>query len=485
MSEKTVLFEVATGFMNYKLCYKFTDSAGYFAYDNYGVHSLPVTGETMTQDEVEHVFKTLTKTQNIVTYLLRATTIATPKTDQTTITSAATALVTSDVKQSAKIFQVLYGMNYDFNSFAVNVVASMDADNITDFIGPYAQQVKTAYDAGNGEQPQKLLLTLVNASSGDAEKVEAILEGWRQMAESSEVELSTDNSFQFSDGSEVTLEPLPESTRRRMLSDTPTKVRINRFECVMIDSDITEGYCYEVLINGSVDEKLDKAYSLTYMKRDPDDTACATKKNIQAVGWTLKESEEANECTFSNGKAILTGTSFGVVTTSTSSPVAPSQLDTTVLTVLLVVSMIIFIILFIGLGYALWVYVHPAEPVNMEEMWGGFDEDRKKNLEQKRAERLARKQKLLEMEADFDSSDSDSSSDAGTVNLDDVYNDLLPMVDEGSDEEDLHASYTEAIRTANESSMYAQQAAENTDIVQEEEMQKEEDLGEVRNSSQQ
>ena len=253
----------------------------------------------------------------------------------------------------------------------------------------------------------------------------------------------------------------------------------------MIDSDITEGYCYEVLINGSVDEKLDKAYSLTYMKRDPDDTACATKKNIQAVGWTLKESEEANECTFSNGKAILTGTSFGVVTTSTSSPVAPSQLDTTVLTVLLVVSMIIFIILFIGLGYALWVYVHPAEPVNMEEMWGGFDEDRKKNLEQKRAERLARKQKLLEMEADFDSSDSDSSSDAGTVNLDDVYNDLLPMVDEGSDEEDLHASYTEAIRTANESSMYAQQAAENTDIVQEEEMQKEEDLGEVRNSSQQ
>ena len=175
-----------------------------------------------------------------------------------------------------------------------------------------------------------------------------------------------------------------------------------------------------------------------------------------------------------------------MVTTSPSSPEPPSQLDTTVLTVLLVVSMIIFIVLFIGLGYALWVYVHPAEPVNMEEMWGGFDEDRKKNLEQKRQERLERKQKLLEMEANFYSSDSDSSDDQGGENRETIYDDLMPPVDEGSeDEEDLHASYNEAIHTANDSSLYAQQAAESTDIVQEEEMRKEEDLGEVRSSGSQ
>ena len=123
-------------------------------------------------------------------------------------------------------------------------------------------------------------------------------------------------------------------------------------------------------------------------------------------------------------------------------------------------------------------------------MWAGFAEERQKNLEEKRKERAERKRKLLEMENAHNLSDeeysdysdysySDSDSDGGDLSGDmvnSVYDDLMARPSEVREDGD----YDTAIRSANESSMYAQNAAENTDIVPDMTMERDADIGEVR-----
>ena len=157
--------------------------------------------------------------------------------------------------------------------------------------------------------------------------------------------------------------------------------------------------------------------------------------------------------------------------------------------VVLLILLVIFVLLFIGLGYTLWVYVHPMEPEEVNSMWDSFEEDRRKNLEQRRAERAERKKKLIEMEeqaalsddddySDSSYSDSDSGSDNGGNGdlANSMYDDLMARPEETDDDGD----YNTAIRSANDSSMFAQQAAENTDIVPDTNMERDADMGEVR-----
>ena len=57
-----------------------------------------------------------------------------------------------------------------------------------------------------------------------------------------------------------------------------------------------------------------------------------------------------------------------------------------------------------------------------------------------------------------------------------MYDDLMARPEETDDDGD----YNTAIRSANDSSMFAQQAAENTDIVPDTNMERDADMGEVR-----
>ena len=336
----------------------------------------------------------------------------------------------------------------------------------------------TAYEAGDSDNPQSLLLMMINDfrnTPNAKEKIDAIMEGWRGISESVE---SSDGSFVFSDGSEVTLSPIVGSRR---LQEATQSVKINRYECVMIDMDITEGYCYEVLIDNRVDGRLSSEMVLSYTKRDPEDTHCASKLDIISIGWELRQANVNQNCDFENGKVFVNGTSFGVVSSFVPQTPSTAEIDTTVLTVLLVLAMVIFALLFIGLAYALWVYVHPESPVDVDDLWRDFDKKRKENLENKRKERALRKQKLIQMEQqyvpDMDMDRSDEGEDE-----EDNFNDRYQAMLSPDGEIDEVTNYQMAIHSVNESGQYAQQVAENTDIFQDDEMLREPDLGEVRRS---
>ena len=477
LNEKTAVFTLTSGFMNYKLCYQFTNSQGFFEYAEYMVNMLPVSTEKMTEEEVKHVFSKLSSPQSIISYLMRATTVEPVKVEKEVITNAASSLVLTDVAFSPKVFQVLYGMNYDIDTFAKTVVPQLDVANVTTFVGSYAQQVKVAYESGTGSKPQQMLLDLVTNVGADSAKVDAIIEGWRQLADSSATkEVSGETSFDFSDGSQVTLTPVG-SSRRLAGESEAAMIKINRFECSMVDMEILEGPCFEVLINGNVANELPTPYWLEYTRRDMDDTACASKESIQAMVWTKKP--EGETCVIKGATARLQGKKFGVVTTSTISPDAPAVFDTTVLTVLLVICMVIFFILFVAFGYALWVYVHPKTPKEANDLWNDFDSERQKRLDQRREDRKRRKQELMEMEKQFDMGAESEETDEEHADFA-LFQNAMPNA-EGSDVDEM-SDFMEALHGVNESSKYAQMSAENAEIVQEDVMDRDEDVGEVRDS---
>lgn len=488
LEEGVAKFTVAQGFNDYKLCYNFAESAGFFAFDGFRTYVLPAEESKLVAAEVATVYRKASATQTIVTYLLRA--MDAEKAEKELILDASSALVQEEVSLSAKVMAVLYGMNLDINAFAVRVVKEMNATQVAPFVGSYASQVAVAYSSGNSENPQKLLLQMMASVNGDQEKMREVLEGWRSTASSAEKDVSTSDevSLDFSDGSSVSFSPV--SSSRRLAESEAVSVKVNKFQCFMIDVDITEGFCYEVLINGSTMNELEKPMRLTYDKRDKDDTHCASKADLTTVGWTEREADNNSDCFFSNGKAAIEGVRFGVVTTHKPTGAQPAKINPKALSVVLVMAIVIFVLLFIGLSYTLWVYVHPAEPVDVDSMWAGFAEERQKNLEEKRKERAERKRKLLEMENAHNLSDeeysdysdysySDSDSDGGDLSgemVNSVYDDLMARPSEVREDGD----YDTAIRSANESSMYAQNAAENTDIVPDMTMERDADIGEVR-----
>jgi hypothetical protein len=384
---------------------------------------------------------------------------------------------------------VLYSLNLDIDSFTKTVVGNLDAEDVADFVGSYAKQVSDAFSAGNSQNPQTLLLDLYN-SIDDDEKKQAIIDGWRSQADSAELD-STGGSFDF--GDDDTFE-ITSGSRRRLADAASKKITVNRFECKMIDTEILEGKCYEILIDGSVTTALDSPVTISYSMRDSKDTHCVRKESIVSTGWVETKAEDGNSaCSFSNNKASITDRQFGVVSTNlVSDSTVQTKVDPKVLTGILVVAIVIFVMLFVGLAYALWVYTHPPEPVDVNKMWAGFDEERKKNLQEKREARFLRKMEIEDMEDDLDYSDSDSDSNSdsdsdGHNNTDsnDVYDDMMkPMTSESdSNSEGASGNYDSAINAANDASKFAQQAAENTDIVQEEEMEREEELGEVKPAS--
>ena len=484
--ESAANFTISSGFLGRKLCYNFVDSAGFFAFEDFKTFVLPESGDKFVASEVRTVYAELSSTARIATYLLDA--VAREKTEKDTILDASSALVQEDVSYSAKVMAVLYGMNYDIDGFAKKVVKEMNATMVPAFVGSYASQVSAAYSSGNSENPQKLLLQLLAEVNGDPEKMEKVLEGWRSTADKGEADVDGSSSadISFSDGSSVSFET---SSSRRLADSATKKVTVNKYQCYMVDVDITEGFCYEVLIDGSTANKLDKEVRFKYDKRDKDDTHCASKADIMAVGWNEREADNNNDCSFESGRAVLTGSTFGVVTTHQPSGAQPTKINPKALSVILIMSIVIFVLLFIGLGYTLWVYVHPMEPEEVNSMWDSFEEDRRKNLEQRRAERAERKKKLIEMEeqaalsddddySDSSYSDSDSGSDNGGNGdlANSMYDDLMARPEETDDDGD----YNTAIRSANDSSMFAQQAAENTDIVPDTNMERDADMGEVR-----
>ena len=480
LEDTTAVFTLDSGFMNHTLCYNFYQSQGYFAYDDYSVNILPVesSSETLSVEEVSHAFRVVTRDYtNIVTFFNEAMSVSYANTSL--IMEGGSVTVLNDLSQSSKVMSVLRLLNIDFNLFARNVVQELETNSsIITFVDAYAHEVMTAYEAGDSDNPQSLLLMMINDfrnTPNAKEKIDAIMEGWRGISESVE---SSDGSFVFSDGSEVTLSPIVGSRR---LQEATQSVKINRYECVMIDMDITEGYCYEVLIDNRVDGRLSSEMVLSYTKRDPEDTHCASKLDIISIGWELRQANVNQNCDFENGKVFVNGTSFGVVSSFVPQTPSTAEIDTTVLTVLLVLAMVIFALLFIGLAYALWVYVHPESPVDVDDLWRDFDKKRKENLENKRKERALRKQKLIQMEQqyvpDMDMDRSDEGEDE-----EDNFNDRYQAMLSPDGEIDEVTNYQMAIHSVNESGQYAQQVAENTDIFQDDEMLREPDLGEVRRS---
>ena len=106
--------------------------------------------------------------------------------------------------------------------------------------------------------------------NGDPEKMEKVLEGWRSTADKGEADVDGSSSadISFSDGSSVSFET---SSSRRLADSATKKVTVNKYQCYMVDVDITEGFCYEVLIDGSTANKLDKEVRFKYDKRDKDE----------------------------------------------------------------------------------------------------------------------------------------------------------------------------------------------------------------------
>ena len=153
--------------------------------------------------------------------------------------------------------------------------------------------------------------------------------------------------------------------------------------------------------------------------------------------------------------------------------------DTTVLTVLLVICMVIFFILFVAFGYALWVYVHPKTPKEANDLWNDFDSERQKRLDQRREDRKRRKQELMEMEKQFDMGAESEETDEEHADFA-LFQNAMPNA-EGSDVDEM-SDFMEALHGVNESSKYAQMSAENAEIVQEDVMDRDEDVGEVRDS---
>ena len=85
------------------------------------------------------------------------------------------------------------------------------------------------------------------------------------------------------------------------------------------------------------------------------------------------------------------------------------------------------------------------------------------------------------LDSDDESEDySDMTSDSFSV--DSIYDQIMHPLDSDSEEysDEVDESYTMAINSANESSRLAQQAAEMTEIGHDDEMEKEEGIGEVR-----
>ena len=487
--ETTSVFNLTQGFMDNKLCYNFYQSQGYFAYDQYMVNMLPLEGNVLLSNEIEHAFRVVTKNyQNLVTFFTEA--MAVSYTDSASITDGASSLVKSDLEQSAKVLHVLRMLNIDFDSFARGVVSELtDNANVTRFVDAYAHEVMNAYAAGDSELPQALLVLMVKDYDGNSAKVDAIMEGWRSLAESTESSVDGEADFSFSDGSEIVLSPSVASSSSRRLEETDrVSVKINRYECVMIDTDITEGNCYEVLINGTVAGEFRENMELAYTKRMADDRFCAQKANIISIGWQLFDSGAANDkCRFESGKAIMVGKSFGVVTTFTQKETSVAEMDTGVLTALLIIAMVIFVILFIALAYALWVYVHPEDFSDINNLWTDFDEQRKNQYEsnhralmQRREQNYRLQQEYMginrrlggEQDEDFGDAQSDNSDAAD-------YQSALAFQNT-NDEED-YPPFQAALQGTSQSAQMAQLIAENTQIYQDDTMMRDEDIGEHDN----
>ena len=286
--------------------------------------------------------------------------------------------------------------------------------------------------------------------------------------------------FTFSDGSEITLVPKPTSRRLEETTGGKVSVKINRYECVMIDTDITEGNCYEVLINGTVTGKLNEDMELGYTKRMADDKFCAQKANMLSIGWQLYDAAaESDSCRFDSGKAYVVGKSFGILTTFTQQETSVAEIDTGVLTALLIMAMVIFVILFIGLAYALWVYVHPEDLSSLNNLWSDFDEQRRENLQRRQRERMNKREQMrreqqeyLDMQRMLDGEEEDF------VDVDDNNNINYQNVLNYQPNEEEQAPFQNALRGTNQSSQLAQMIAESTQIFQDDTMMKEEDIGE-------
>ena len=248
----------------------------------------------------------------------------------------------------------------------------------------------------------------------------------------------------------------------------------------MIDTDIVEGKCIEVLINGKSDNELSSKVRITYDKRDIADTHCASKDIILTIGWNSRLANNNNDCFFEDGKAAIENTRFGVITTHT--PVAGTSItfDPTVLSVILIMAIIIFVLLFLGLGYTLYVYVTPKDPVDVSSMWDNFDKERMENIQKKREERAKRKEELARIEREImgDDDNYDDFSD-GMESVDPIYEDIMrPIEDDESDNE--VDEVNETINYANESSKLAQEMAGNIDIGVDNDIEPQEEMGELR-----
>ena len=485
-NDNEAVFRQEVGFENYKLCYNFEGSVGAFKFTNYDVNAIP-KGDIMTNDEIINMIKKVRSVSTIVEFFIRGREAQISKVNDTIIEDATISLLINDISYSSKILSIWYGLNLDYNSNARKVVDQMtNATEISSFVGDYGKQVYDAYLSGNGENPQSLLLSMANSVNGNTEKYNAVINGWRSLASSDDVTITPGESGEatFTDGSTVTITPA--TSGRRLEESKSYKITLNQYECAMIDTEITEGKCIEVLIDGDSTNSLSSKVRLTYDKRAIDDTHCASKSSILATSWESREANNNNDCFFENGKAAIENTRFGVITTHAPPESSSIKFDPTVLSVILIMAIIIFVLLFLGLAYALYVYVTPSEPVDVDNLWKDFDEERKKNLEEKRAERAERKKQLLAMENEFLDSDdesedySDMTSDSFSV--DSIYDQIMHPLDSDSEEysDEVDESYTMAINSANESSRLAQQAAEMTEIVHDDEMEKEEGIGEVR-----
>ena len=211
----------------------------------------------------------------------------------------------------------------------------------------------------------------------------------------------------------------------------------------------------------------------------PDDTFCASKANMLTIGWDLAEAGVAN-CRFQSGQAIVTGKTFGIVTTFTQRETSVAEMDTGILTALLIIAMVIFVILFIGLAYALWVYVHPVDVSSLNESMASFQQRREQARQDRltelneRRNKLRREEEALQKMVEEEGGDEDDEfyepEDDNAISYQNV------LTYHPTDEET--APLQSAMRGINESSRMAQSIAERTQIYQEDTMMRDQDIGE-------
>lgn len=179
----------------------------------------------------------------------------------------------------------------------------------------------------------------------------------------------------------------------------------------------------------------------------------------------------------------MVGKSFGVVTTFTQKETSVAEMDTGVLTALLIIAMVIFVILFIALAYALWVYVHPEDLSDINNLWSEFEEQRTRNYAENHRKLLQRREQIKRQEQEYQNINrmldgeqeegfDDGQSDSG--NTADYENALHYPYHREED----YATFQTALQGTNESSQLAQSIAENTQIYQDDTMTRDDDIGE-------